>query len=324
MNLKSVFFLATVFTGLTIVHACGGSDSGERPDPRPEPEYRTPVPLADPFILCHQGKYYAYGTNADDGIRFYTSDDLTTWKPGGLALNKKDVYADRWFWAPEVYYVASKNKFYMYYSADEHICVATSASPEGPFTQEVKAPMRDEKGIDNTLFIDDDGKAYLYFVRFTDGNCIWVAELEDDLRTLKEQTLTYCLSATQPWESMMGRVAEGPFVIKRNGTYFLTYSANDYQSPDYAVGFATSDSPMGPWTKYEGNPILRRPGILVGTGHHSLFTDKDGKLRIVFHSHYDSSNVQPRIMHVGNVGFSTDGGAGMMRVSDIFTPYIEL
>ncbi|MEA4982232.1 MAG: family 43 glycosylhydrolase, partial [Paludibacter sp.] len=140
------------------------------------------LPLADPFILYHNNQYYAYGTSDANGIAVYTSDDLKFWsKASRLALHKDNSYADRWFWAPEVYYL--NGQFYMYYSADEHICVATAKSPLGPFTQEVQQPMFAEKGIDNSLFIDDDGKAYLFFVRFTDGNAIWMAELENDYKT---------------------------------------------------------------------------------------------------------------------------------------------
>ena len=68
----------------------------------------TPVLLGDPFIMLHDGTYYAYGTHADEGIEVYTSDDLKTWKYKGMALQKKDVWADRWFWAPEVYEVNGK------------------------------------------------------------------------------------------------------------------------------------------------------------------------------------------------------------------------
>ena len=39
----------------------------------------TPVLLGDPFIMLHDGTYYAYGTHADEGIEVYTSDDLKTW-----------------------------------------------------------------------------------------------------------------------------------------------------------------------------------------------------------------------------------------------------
>ena len=71
-------------------------------------ELEIPVPLGDPFILLHNGTYYAYGTHSDEGIEVYISDNLKTWKYKGLALNKKDSWADRWFWAPEVYEVNGK------------------------------------------------------------------------------------------------------------------------------------------------------------------------------------------------------------------------
>lgn len=57
----------------------------------------TPVLLGDPFIMLHDGTYYAYSAHADEGIEVYTSDDLKTWKYKGMALQKKDVWADRWF-----------------------------------------------------------------------------------------------------------------------------------------------------------------------------------------------------------------------------------
>lgn len=144
------------------------------------------VPLGDPFILLHDGTYYAYGTHAADGIEVYTSKDLRKWKLHGLALHKDDVWADSRFWAPEIYEI--DGKFYMYYTADEHICVAIADSPLGPFRQNEKKPMvAGEKMIDSSLFIDEDGKPYLFFVRFNDGNNVWVAELEDDYMTIKRR-----------------------------------------------------------------------------------------------------------------------------------------
>ena len=53
-------------------------------------------------------------------------------------------------------------------------------------------------------------------------------------------------------------MAEGPSVLKKEGIYYLIYSANHFESKNYGVGYATSDSPMGPWKKYEENPILQR------------------------------------------------------------------
>ena len=95
-----------------------------------------------------------------------------------------------------------------------------------------------KNGIDTSLFIDDDGKAYLYFVRFTGGNVIWVAEMTEDLLGIKEETLTQCVAAEESWETIQGKAAEGPSVLKIKGIYNLLYSANDYKSHDYAVGYA--------------------------------------------------------------------------------------
>jgi beta-xylosidase len=269
----------------------------------------------------YDGKYYAYGTHAPDGIAVFVSDDLKSWEvpaaaKNGLALHKDDVWNDHWFWAPEVYYI--NGKFYMYYSADEHICVATSSSPLGPFVQAEKRPMIvDEKCIDNSLFIDDDGKAYLSFVRFTDGNAIWIAELEDDLTAVKKETMTPCLHVSQEWETVWPRVNEGSFIIKHNNKYFMTYSANSYESQQYGVGFATADHVTGPWKKYAMNPILQQHEELVGVGHSALFRDKNGELRIVFHAHNSKQKIHPRTMHIGTVKFVKTNGEEIMRIGDI-------
>jgi len=285
------------------------------------------VPFGDPFILLHEGTYYAYGTHGAHGIEVYASDDLLAWRgpvgaKNGLALHKDDVWGNRWFWAPEVYYV--NNLFYMYFSADEHICVATAASPLGPFTQEVKKPMiENEKCIDNSLFIDDDGKPYLFFDRFNDGLNIWVAELEADLITIRPGTMHKCINVSQPWEEIWPRVNEGAFVVKRNGTYYMTYSANSYESQFYGIGFATATSINGPWVKYEQNPIFQKPGNLVGVGHSAMFTDKEGNLRKVFHAHNSPEKIHPRNMYITTVTFETINGREIPRIDENFlTPVL--
>lgn len=272
------------------------------------------VTLADPFIMLHDGTYYAYGTNADEGIEVYASDDLLNWRRKGLALAKGDVWGDHWFWAPEVYEI--DGMFYMYYSAEEHICVATSQSPLGPFRQTVKKPMiEDEKCIDNSLFVDDDGKAYLFFDRFNDGLNIWVAELEEDLMTIKEQTMRPCIHVSQAWEEVWPRVNEGSFVIKHKGRYYMTYSANSYESQFYGIGCAVADDIMGRWEKYDDNPLLQKPEGLVGVGHSAMFTDKEGNMRIVYHAHKDLQNIHPRAMYIGKVDFVQVDGKDKMRIS---------
>lgn len=284
-----------------------------------------PVPLADPFILLHGDTYYAYGTIADNGIAVYVSDDLLAWRQvadNPLALHQDDSWGERWFWAPEVFEV--NGTFYMYYSADEHICVATSTSPLGPFKQREKKPMIEgEKCIDNSLFIDDDGKPYLFFDRFNDGLNIWVAELEDDLMTVRAETMTPCIHVSQEWEEVWPRVNEGPYVLKHEGKYYMTYSANSYESQSYGIGYASADRITGPWIKYEENPILQKPGDLVGVGHNAIFTDKDGVLRVVFHAHRSETSIHPRYMNISTLSFvEKEGGVVMHIDQDYFTPVL--
>jgi GH43 family beta-xylosidase len=270
------------------------------------------LPIADPYVLYHNSKYYAYGTRIN-GFEVYISEDLTHWKRSeSLALPPENSWGTRWFWAPEVYYVESKNRFYMFYSVDEHICVASATKPEGPFVQDERRPIvPGEKGIDTSLFIDDDGTPYLYYVRFTGGNVIWVAEMNDDLKSIKTETLTRCISAESQWERIQGTIAEGPSMLKKGDTYYLIYSANHYESKDYAVGYATASSPLGPWKKYSGNPILRRdkPAAagLVGTGHGAPFVGADGNYRYIYHAHASTSSVGPRTSYINNLNVSEEG-----------------
>ena len=315
IKMRTNFFIMLVI-GVSVL-ACSSSNTGELPEPPKDP-VETNVFFGDPFILLHDDTYYAYGTSAEDGIAVYVSQDLLSWEAvpdNRLALDKKDSWGDRWFWAPEVYQV--DGTFYMYYSADEHICVATSESPLGPFKQEVKQPMiADEKCIDNSLFIDNDGKPYLFFDRFNDGLNIWVAELEDDLMTIRTETMKKCINVSQEWEEVWPRVNEGPFVLEHEGTYYMTYSANSYESPFYGIGYATADNVMGPWTKYEGNPILQKPGELVGVGHNAMFTDKEGQLRVVFHSHRSTTSIHPRYMNISTVNFVEQDGKTIMQIDE--------
>lgn len=287
--------------------SCNDKDTKKQKD-EANSHSKQPVALADPFILLYEDIYYAYGTNDKDGILVYTSDDLINWKKQDtLALHKDDSWGDSRFWAPEVYYIPQYKKFYMYYSVDEHISVAIADSPTGPFRQDIQRPIiEDEKCIDNSLFIDDDGKAYLSFVRFTDGNAIWIAEMEPDLKTIKKETIKPCIHVSQDWETDLGRVTEGSFIVKHQGIYYMIYSGNDFNSQSYGVGYATASTPMDTWTKYDKNPVFQKPDDLVGVGHSALFKDKEGKLRMVFHAHYDKENVHPRLMYITDVSFSED------------------
>jgi len=282
---------------------------------------------ADPYVLEYEGIYYLYGTGGRKGIMTYTSTDLANWsEPAGVkegfALDSTDVWGNRGFWAPEVYRI--NNKFYMYFTVQERIAVAESDSPLGPFVQYDKKPFHlDIPEIDTHLFIDDDGTKYLYFVRFTKGNEIWVAVLNDDLQSIKEETLTHCIGTSQPWEDSSrepyphARVNEGPFILKHKGLYYLTYSANHTANPDYGVGYATSKHPMGPWIKYEGNPILKGDGHTInGPGHHSFIKSPSGQLYMVYHTHFDMTRMGPRKLAIDPCEFvaSENGGPDVIKV----------
>lgn len=101
--------------------------------------------------------------------------------------------------------------------------------------------------------------------------------------------------------------------MKKGNSYYLIYSANHYESQDYAVGYATASSPTGPWTKYSGNPILRRDKEaaksvgLVGTGHGAPFICADGSCKYIFHAHASEISVGPRTSYISNLNISDEG-----------------
>jgi xylan 1,4-beta-xylosidase len=278
--------------------------------------------LADPAMLYHKGLYYLYGTGgtklSNQGFVVYTSRDGKVWEgpkgvKNGYALHKGDAFGDNQFWAPQVFHF--KNKFYMAYAANENIAIAQSDSPLGPFTQQEKialpAPV---KQIDPFVFIDADGTKYLYHVQVANGgNRMFVAELKDDFSGIKTETLRPCIEASEKWEnteSAKWSVTEGPTVFKHKGYYYFVYSANDFRSPDYAVGYAVSKSPYGPWEKYTGNPILSRHQLgHNGSGHGDFVQDKQGNWRYVFHTHQSNTTVSPRKTAVIQARFSK-GAAG--------------
>ena len=181
-----------------------------------------------------------------------------------MALQKKDVWADRWFWAPEVYEV--NGKFYMYYSADEHICVATADSPAGPFTQSKKEPMiADEKCIATLCLLMMTARLISSSTVSTTGSTSGWPNWRKTSWLSRRRPCTLA-STSLRLGGGMAPCEWRPFVIKRNGLYYMTYSANSYESPFYGIGCATATDLMGTWTKYEENPLLQKPGELLGWG----------------------------------------------------------
>lgn len=274
--------------------------------------------LADPFVLKDDdGMYYMYVTGA--GYPCFSSKDLVNWKFEGRVFPKKNrKWAERHFWAPEV--TKYKDKYYLHYSASRQdnikkVGVAVSDSPTGPFTDVDDKPLLDfgDRGaIDSHVFADDNGRTYMYYTYALDSapeldgikiSEVWVVEVAPDLsKVISEPKMLFY--PQQEWEFKPNKKMywnEGPFMVKHKGTYYLMYSANCFCNETYALGYATSKSPMGPFVKYSGNPILSNfsmRGDISGTGHHSVTKSPDGKEWIVmYHSH----------VHIGNLNESNHG-----------------
>ena len=265
--------------------------------------------FADPTIYVDGGKYYLTGTKGGGGAPGFAileSKDLKNWTPPKgssspeyMILNKGDqTFGTKGFWAPQIF--RADQRYYLTYTANEQNVLAESSSLLGPYHQKELAPIDGSvKNIDSFLFKDDDGKYYLYHVRFNNGNYIWVAEFDLKTGKIKPETLSKCFNQTEAWEATPNFESapsmEGPTVVKMKGKYYLFYSANHFKNIDYAMGYAVSDSPFGPWVKYEGNPILHRSIIGEnGSGHGDLFEGVDGQLYYVYHVHFDQQTISPR------------------------------
>jgi xylan 1,4-beta-xylosidase len=295
------------------------------------------VCLADPALYKHDGVYYLYGTEPPPqvGFRIYASRDLKNWyvpqtayQDGYVLKAGGQTFGTAGFWAPQV--LDYQGRVTMLYTANQRIAVAFADHPTGPFVQKDIRPLnKDLSEIDPFLFQDDDGTRYLYHVRKHQGNHIYVVEMEDDLGGIKPETLKHCISVQNgTWENTpdysSDEIAEGPTLIKRKDTYYLLYSANHFMSIDYAVGYATAPSPTGPWTRYSGNPIIRREFLGInGTGHGDVFMDGDD-MYYVFHTHASNESVRPRHTMLVKMRFlETDTGIDRIVVDYDTATYLH-
>lgn len=258
---------------------------------------------ADPDIIYHDGYYYMYVTG--DKYPVYRSADLAKWEYVGVALPEVSWNIDkRYMWAPDVEYIGGK--FYMAVSMGEAgFGIAVADKPEGPFVCAGDMPFL-TKTIDGHIFVDDDGRIYLYYTSWCDGRAygIWGVEMESDCLTPKWETEKLIFTPTEPWENTMNRggVVEAPYMLKKEGVYYLVYSGSHFEA-DYAVGYATSTSPLEGFVKSANNPILRGTADTRGTGHCSIIETHLGGLMMVYHTHNNPTTVQPRHVAIDPVRF---------------------
>ena len=220
--------------------------------------------LADVSVLWHEGAWYMY-PSVD--MAWVSKDGGATWQHH--PLNIRDIG-----YAPTI--VKHKGKFLLMASESS---VYTADSPLGPFKEigPIKLPEGLPTQIDPMLFSDDDGRLFYYWgCSPTQG--IFGVELDanDPTRVIgKPAKLIAFESDKFPWQRVgdwneqpaRGWI-EGAWMFKRNGTYYLTYSAAGTENRTYAMGCAVSKSPLGPFVPQKNNPILRSTtGLITGTGH---------------------------------------------------------
>ena len=211
----------------------------------------------DPHILAEGGVYYAYATNAaGKNVQLARSNDLVKWEVLTDAMPALPTWAKlggSFVWAPEVMKIGQQ--YVLYYTARDKksdkqcVGVAVADKPEGKFRDTRDAPLvcQAEEGgtIDAHPFKDGD-KLYLYYKN--DGNCcsmptyLYVQEMAPDGLSLVGEP-TRLVNNDKLWE---GRVVEAPTMWKHEDKYYLFYSANNYAGIEYAVGYATCQSAMGP------------------------------------------------------------------------------
>jgi beta-xylosidase len=251
----------------------------------------------DPFVLQDNGTYYAYATNgAGKNIQAARSADLVSWELLSDAMPALPSWAKlggSLVWAPEV--IKAGDKYVMYYVARDKasnkqcVGVAISDKPEGKFkdTNDKAFVCQADQGgtIDPDVFRDGD-KLYLYFKN--DGNCcamptkLWAQELAPDGLSLVGEP-SQLVQNDVPWE---GKVVEAPTMWKHDNNYYLFFSGNNYAGFEYAVGYATCNSPTGPCQQAAENPILasrmQQKPLIVGPGHQTLVQVGD-QTWIVYH-----------------------------------------
>ena len=210
--------------------------------------------VADAGVMKFNGRYYIGGvfTRGD----FYVSDDLAHWKGPVHVFSMNNEWATKFgigneqIHANDMHYI--NGTFHLYWSVNSwgrernvvHIAHATSENPLGPYVEPIKDTWLDNR-IDPHLFVDDDGKLYLYMVKFTDGNTIWARPMKDPYSFEGEPKYIF---ASQPgnWETLDNRVIEGPWVIKYRDRYYMMYNTNHTSTEwgNYALGIAEASGPL--------------------------------------------------------------------------------
>lgn len=231
---------------------------------------------ADPAPYVHGDTVYLYTTHDEDDAEgfkmkdwlLYTSTDMVNWQDHGAVASLKDFKwykGDNGAWAEQV--VERNGKWYMYCPIHGHgIGVLVADSPFGPFKDPLGKPLVWQKehwdDIDPTVWIDDDGQAYMYW-----GNPnVYYVKLNEDMISYSGDIVR--LPKIKDYQ-------EGPWLWGRKNAkgekkYYLAFASTC--CPE-GIGYAMSDSPTGPW-EYKGHIMNHTPQT---RGNHPGIIDYKGK-----------------------------------------------
>lgn len=220
-----------------------------------------------------------------DKLPLRRSTDLEHWEPFGFVFPKDRVppWAVADFWAPEIHRVG--DRWVCWYTARDRtgvLCLgmAESDAIEGPFVDLGEPLLRDPAGrvglIDAHCFRDGSGSYWLSWK--VDGNDlrpmeptpIYLQRIAEDGKTLLGERIQL-LTNDLPWE---GAVVEGPWIVERDGFFYLFYAANAFDTDAYATGVARARELNGPYEKRR-EPILASGPRWKGPGHGCLVRDGD-------------------------------------------------
>jgi len=271
---------------------------------------------ADPEGLVLDGQYWVFPTFSaryEEQVFFdaFSSNDLVNWEKHERILDTTAVkWAWRAMWAPSA--IEKDGQFFFFFAANDiqrdeetgGIGVAVSDSPEGPYSDYLGEPLigtfhNGAQPIDQFVFQDGDDY-YLFYGGWRHAN---VAKLNasftgfipfDDGVTFKEITPE-------------GYV-EGPFMLKRNGTYYFMWSEGGWGQDDYRVAYAISESPLGPFERV-GTILEQDPSVATGAGHHSVINvPGTDDWYIVYHRRpIPNEDRDHRVTSIDRMVFNDDG-----------------
>lgn len=209
--------------------------------------------------------------------------------------NGKEVDFDHFqvddIYAPDV--IEKNGKFYLFFcSSDVSEGVAVADNPAGPYHDAVRLHV---DGIDPSVFVDDDGQAYLYWGQFQ----AHVAKLSDDLLSVDETSIKNdVLTESEHY------FHEGSSVRKINGTYYYVYASISHGKPT-SLDYATGDSPMGPF-KYRGT-IINNDGCNPGNWNNHGSIGKFHGQWYVFYHRSSQGNEYHRRLCIEPITINADG-----------------